>query len=188
MATADISGKKVAFLLTDGVEQIELTSPWQAVQDAGGQPVLVAPKPGQLQGFKGTDKADTFDVDVAVTEADPADYDALVLPGGVINADHLRAESAAVAFARAFFDAHKPVAAICHAPWLLIEAGTADGRRLTSYHTLATDLRNAGAHWVDREVVVDHGLVTSRSPKDLAAFNARMLEEIAEAAHAGQNA
>lgn len=186
MATADISGKNVAFLFTDGVEQIEVTSPWQAVQDAGGRPVLVAPGPGPLQGFKGTDKADTFDVDVVLADADPADYDALVLPGGVINADYLRVESAAVDFARAFFAAHKPVASICHGPWLLIEAGAVDGRRLTSYHTLATDLRNAGAHWVDEEVVVDQGLVTSRSPKDLAAFNAKLLEEIAEGAHGGQ--
>ncbi|MFD1214606.1 type 1 glutamine amidotransferase domain-containing protein [Arthrobacter sp. GCM10027362] len=188
MATADISGKKVAFLLTDGVEQIELTSPWQAVQDAGGQPVLVAPKPGKIQGFEGTDKGDAFEVDVAVGDATPADYDALVLPGGVVNADHLRAESAAIEFTRAFFEAHKPVASICHGPWLLIEAGAVDGRRLTSYHTLATDLRNAGAHWVDQEVVVDQGLVTSRSPKDLPAFNAKLLEEIAEGAHAGQTA
>ncbi|MCG2621517.1 type 1 glutamine amidotransferase [Arthrobacter sp. I2-34] len=188
MAAADISGKKIAFLLTDGVEQVELTSPWQAVKDAGGEPVLVAPKTGQLQGFDGVDKADTFDVDVAVADADPADYDALVLPGGVVNADHLRVEAAAVDFARAFFEAHKPVASICHGPWLLIEAGAVDGRRLTSYHTLATDLRNAGADWVDEEVVVDQGLVTSRSPKDLPVFNAKLLEEVAEGPHAGQTA
>src|SRR3954447_12163145 len=188
MATADISGKKIAFLLTDGVEQVELTSPWQAVKDAGGEPVLVAPKTGQLQGFEGTDKADTFEVDLAVTDADPGDYDALVLPGGVVNADHLRVETAAVEFVRAFFEAHKPVASICHGPWLLVEAGVVQGRRLTSYHTLATDLRNAGADWVDEEVVVDQGLVTSRSPKDLSAFNAKLLEEVAEGPHGGQTA
>jgi protease I len=188
MATADISGKKIAFLLTDGVEQVELTSPWQAVKDAGGEPVLVAPKTGQLQGFQGTDKADTFDVDVAVTDADPADYDALVLPGGVVNADHLRVDKDAQGFTRSFFEQHKPVASICHGPWLLIDAGVVRGRNVTSYHTLETDLRNAGANWTDQEVVVDQGLVTSRNPDDLPAFNSKLVEEISEGEHAGQTA
>ncbi len=188
MSEQNISGKKVAFLLTDGVEQVELTSPWQAVKDAGGEPVLVAPKSGTLQGFKGTEKADTFPVDVAADQARVDDYDALVIPGGVVNADHLRAEKAAVDFTRSFFDAQKPVAVICHGPWILIEAGVTDGRSMTSYHTLATDLKNAGAKWVDEEVVVDQGLVTSRNPNDLPAFNAKLVEEIAEGKHRGQTA
>jgi protease I len=188
MSEHDISGKKVAFLLTDGVEQIELTSPWNAVKEAGGTPTLVSPKTGSLQGFDGLDKADSFDVDLAVAEAKADDFDALVLPGGVVNADFLRVDKDAQAFARAFFEQHKPVASICHGPWLLIEAGVVSGRDLTSYHTLATDLRNAGANWSDEEVVVDQGLVTSRSPGDLGAFNDKLLEEIAEGPHEGQTA
>lgn len=186
MAGSAISGKKVAFLLTDGVEQVELTSPWQAVKEAGGIPKLVSPKPDQVQGLNHVDKADTFDVDIAVGDADAGEFDALVLPGGVVNADALRVDRDSVAFAKAFFDAHKPVAAICHAPWLLIEAGVVGGRSMTSYHTLATDLKNAGANWSDEEVVVDQGLVTSRSPADLDAFNAKMVEEIGEGKHSGQ--
>lgn len=175
-----ISGKKVAFLVTDGVEQAELTSPWQAVKDAGGIPTLVSPKNDTVQGFNHVDKADTFPVDVPVKDADAGDYDALVLPGGVVNADALRVDADAVAFARAFFDAHKPVAAICHAPWLLIEAGVVDGRSMTSYHTLKTDLENAGARWSDREVVIEAGLVSSRSPADLPVFNPAMIDAIGE--------
>jgi protease I len=181
-----IAGKEVAFLLTDGVEQIELTSPWQAVKDAGGQPTLVAPSGGRIQGFNGTDKGDTFEVDLIVTEANASDFDALVLPGGVVNADHLRVDKDAQAFTHAFFEQHKPVASICHGPWLLIEAGVVSGRNVTSYHTLQTDLRNAGANWSDEEVVVDQGLVTSRNPDDLPAFNSKLLEEISEGQHAGQ--
>jgi len=188
MAERSISGKKIAFLLTDGFEQVELTSPWQAVKDAGAEPVLVAPKAGELQGFKGVDKADKFPVDVAADAANAADYDALVIPGGVVNADHLRVEKAAVDFTRAFFQSGKPVASICHGPWILIEAGVTGGRKLTSYHTLATDLKNAGATWVDEEVVVDQGLVTSRNPGDLEAFNAKLIEEVAEGKHGGQTA
>lgn len=188
MSEQSIAGKKVAFLLTDGVEQVELTSPWQAVKDAGGQPTLVAPKSGKLQGFKGTEKGDTFDVDLTVAEANAGDFDALVLPGGVVNADHLRADKGAQAFARSFFEQHKPVASICHGPWLLIDAGVANGRSLTSYYTLETDLKNAGANWSDEQVVVDQGLVTSRTPDDLEAFNAKLIEEIAEGEHAGQTA
>lgn len=184
----NISGKKVAFLLTDGVEQVELTSPWQAVTEAGGQPTLVAPSGGRLQGFNGTDKADTFRVDLTVAEANAADFDALVIPGGVVNADHLRVDKDAQRFTRDFFEQHKPVASICHGPWLLIDAGVVQGRNVTSYHTLATDLKNARANWSDQEVVVDQGLVTSRNPGDLPAFCSAMLEEIREGQHAGQTA
>jgi protease I len=184
----NIAGKKVAFLLTDGVEQVELTSPWNAVKEAGGVPTLVAPKSGSVQGYDGTDKGQTFDVDLTAAEADAADFHALVIPGGVVNADHLRADKDAQAFTRAFFEQHKPVASICHGPWLLIEAGVLSGRSVTSYHTLQTDLKNAGANWSDEEVVVDQGLVTSRNPHDLPAFNDKLLEEIAEGEHAGQTA
>jgi protease I len=188
MSEHDITGKRVAFLLTDGVEQVELTSPWDAVKNAGGEPVLVAPKRGKLQGFEGVEKGDTFDVDLTLKDANAADFHALVIPGGVVNADHLRVDKDAQAFARSFFEQHKPVAAICHGPWLLIDAGVVKGRNLTSYHTLATDLRNAGANWSDQEVVVDQGFVTSRKPDDLPAFNNKVLEEIAEGEHAGQTA
>jgi protease I len=188
MSEHNIAGKKVAFLLTDGVEQVELTSPWNAVKEAGGQPTLVAPQSGKLQGYDGTEKGETFDVDLTVAEANAADFHALVIPGGVVNADHLRVDKDAQAFARAFFEQHKPVASICHGPWLLIDAGVISGRKVTSYHTLQTDLKNAGANWSDEEVVVDQGLVTSRNPGDLPAFNDKMLEEIEEGEHAGQTA
>ncbi len=188
MSEHSINGKKVAFLLTDGVEQVELTSPWQAVKDAGGEPTLVAPSSGRVQGYNGTDKGDTFNVDLTVAEANASDFDALVLPGGVVNADHLRVDKDSQNFVRSFFEQHKPVASICHGPWLLIDAGVIRGRNVTSYHTLQTDLRNAGANWSDEEVVVDQGLVTSRSPKDLPAFNGKLVEEISEGLHAGQNA
>jgi protease I len=188
MTEQSIAGKKVAFLLTDGVEQIELTSPWQAVKDAGGRPTLVAPSAGKIQGFEGTEKGDTFDVDITVADADASDFDALVLPGGVVNADNLRVNRDAQAFARAFFEQHKPVASICHGPWLLIDAGVISGRDVTSYHTLQTDLKNAGANWSDEEVVVDQGLVTSRNPDDLPAFNSKLVEEISEGQHEGQTA
>lgn len=187
MGNANLEGKRIAFLMTDGVEQVEFTSPWEAVTDAGGSPTLISPKSDEVQGFNHVDKGDVFAVDVPLSAAKPDDYDALVLPGGVVNADALRVDTDAQAFARAFFDAHKPVAAICHAPWLLIEAGVADGRTLTSYHTLKTDLKNAGATWRDEEVVVDQGLVTSRSPKDLEAFNAKLIEEVGEGRHRGQH-
>lgn len=188
MSEHNIAGKKVAFLLTDGVEQIELTSPWNAVKDAGGEPTLVAPKSGKLQGYDGTEKGETFDVDLTVDQANASGFHALVIPGGVVNADHLRVDKGAQAFARGFFEQHKPVASICHGPWLLIDAGVVSGRNLTSYHTLQTDLKNAGANWTDEEVVVDQGLVTSRNPDDLPAFNDKLLEEIAEGEHAGQTA
>ena len=186
--TERLDGKTVAFLLTDGVEQVEFTEPWQALEQAGATLYLVSPAERTVRGFHHVDKADVFDVDRAVAEASADDYDALVLPGGVVNADHLRMDAASVGFVRSFFEQHKPVAAICHAPWILIEADVVRGRNLTSYPSLATDLRNAGAEWTDEGVVVDQGLVTSRNPDDLPAFIAKTLEEIAEGAHAGQTA
>ena len=183
----EIQGKRVAFLVAnEGIEQVELTAPWEAVEGAGGEPELVAPESGQAQAMNHLDKADSFDVDRTVAEADPDDYDALVLPGGVANPDVLRTTPEAVEFARAFFEAGKPVAAICHAPWTLIEAGVVDGRTLTSWPSLRTDIRNAGGNWVDEEVHVDSGLVTSRRPDDLEAFCAKAIEEIAEGVHAEQ--
>jgi protease I len=168
----DLTGKKIAFAVAkEGIEQIELTSPWEAVKDAGGQPVLVSVDKGQVQAFNHFDKADTFDVDDTFADADAASYDGLVLPGGVGNPDALRTDSDAVAFVKAFFEADKPVAAICHAPWSLVEADVVRGRTLTSWPSLQTDLRNAGADWKDQEVVVDGNLVTSRNPDDLPAFN-----------------
>lgn len=186
MTTTTLTGKRVAFLLTDGVEQIELTSPWEAVQDAGGAPTLVSPAGDTVQGFEGTTPGDTFTVDAAPGSVSAENFDALVLPGGVVNADHLRLDEDSVDLVRAFFEQHKPVAAICHAPWLLAEAGVLGGRTVTSYPSLRTDLANAGAEWVDEEVVVDQGLVTSRTPDDLPAFNAKLVEEIGEGTHAGQ--
>ncbi len=168
----DLTGKKIAFAVAkEGIEQIELTSPWEAVRDAGGQPVLVSVEKGQVQAFNHFDKADTFDVDDTFADADATSYDGLVLPGGVGNPDALRTDADAVAFVKAFFDADKPVAAICHAPWSLVEADVVRGRTLTSWPSLQTDLRNAGADWKDEEVVVDGNLVTSRKPDDLPAFN-----------------
>jgi protease I len=179
-----IAGKKVAFLVAnEGVEQVELTSPWEAVEQAGGEPVLVAPDAGQVQAFEHLDKGDTFDATEPVADADPNDYDALVLPGGVANPDILRTVPEAVEFTRSFFEAGKPVAAICHGPWTLVEAGVVDGRTLTSWPSLQTDIRNAGGAWVDEEVHVDAGLVTSRKPDDLEAFNAKLVEEVAEGVH-----
>jgi protease I len=173
---ASLAGRKVAFLVAaEGIEQVELTEPWQAVEKAGGEPVLVSPETGRVQAFDHLDKADTFDVDVAVADARVDDYAGLVLPGGVANPDALRLDADAVGFVKAFFEAGKPVAAICHAPWVLAEAGVVSGKRLTSWPSLQTDLRNAGAEWVDEEVVVDGALVTSRKPDDLPAFNERLV-------------
>jgi protease I len=183
---APLDGKRIAFVATDGVEQIELTRPWDAIKDAGGTPELVSIRSGRIQGFNHLDKADTFDVDHAVSEARVGDYDGLVLPGGVANPDELRTHEDVVQFVRGFFETGKPVAAICHAPWTLIEADVVKGRTLTSWPSLRTDLRNAGANWVDEEVHVDEGLTTSRKPDDLDAFCAKAVEEIAEGVHAGQ--
>ena len=186
MAEHDLSGKKVAILVAHGFEQIELTSPKEALEEAGAKTHIVSPADGRVKGWQHTEWGDEFDVDVPLDQASETEYDALVLPGGQMNPDNLRANDDAVAFARAFFDAHKPVAAICHGPWLLVEAGVVEGRRVTSYHSIQTDLKNAGAEWVDEEVVVDSGLVTSRSPDDLPAFNRKLVEEVAEGRHAGQ--
>ena len=170
---------KVAVLATDGVEQVELDRPWQALEEAGAEPVLVSLDTGTITAYEHIDKGDTKKVDAVVSSADPDDYAALVLPGGVINGDFVRADADAVAFVTSFFDAGKPVAAICHAPWVLAEAGVVRGRQLTSWPSLQTDLRNAGATWVDEEVVVDGNLITSRKPDDLDAFSAAIVEEFA---------
>ena len=187
---ADIlNGKKIAFLVAkEGVEQIELTEPWKAVEAAGGAPELISPEQGQVQAFDHLDKADTFNVDRTVAEANPSDYDALVLPGGVANPDFLRTNEQAVAFVRSFFEAGKPVGAICHGPWTLVEADVVRGRTLTSWPSLKTDIRNAGGTWVDEEVHVDNGLVTSCKPDDLPAFDSKIVEEFAEGVHEEQRA
>ena len=183
----ELSGKRIAILVAnEGIEQVELTEPRKALEDAGAETDLIAPESGEVQAFDHLDKADTFPVDVAVGDASASDYDGLVLPGGVANPDNLRTEPEAVEFVRAFFEAGKPVGAICHAPWTLIEASVVDGRTLTSFPSLQTDLRNAGAEWVDEEVVVDAGLVTSRNPDDLPAFNSKIVEEFAEGVHSEQ--
>ena len=173
-----LDGKKVAFLATDGVEQVELTEPWKAVEDEGGSPELISLESGQILGFQHLDHGDKFSVDRTVSDASAADYDGLVLPGGVANPDFLRANDDAVKFVRDFFEAGKPVAAICHGPWTLVEADVVRGRTLTSYASIKTDIKNAGGEWVDEEVHVDAGLVTSRNPDDLPAFNAKLVEEI----------
>jgi deglycase len=182
----ELQGKKVAFLATDGVEQIEYTEPRKAVEQAGAQAHLVSLEPGEIQGFNHLDKGDRFPVDVAVAEARADDYDGLVLPGGVANPDFLRANPDAVRFVRSFFEAGKPVASICHGAWTLVEAGVVEGRTLTSWPSIRTDIENAGGTWVDKEVHVDRGLVTSRKPDDLPAFCAKTIEEIAEGVHAEQ--
>jgi protease I len=177
--SAALSGKQVAFLVAgEGIEQVELTEPWKAVQEAGGTPKLVSPQEGEVQGFNHLDKADTFPVDVQAADADVSSFDALVLPGGVANPDALRMDKDAVAFVRSFVESGKTVAAICHAPWSLIEAGVLQGRTLTSWPSLQTDIRNAGATWVDEEVVVDGNLISSRKPDDLKAFCSKLVEAL----------
>jgi protease I len=182
----ELQGKTIAFLATDGVEQVEYTEPRKAVEQAGGTAHLVALEAGQIQGYNHLDKGDTFPVDKAVAEVSADDYDGLVLPGGVANPDALRADDDAVRFVRAFFEAGKPVASICHGAWTLVEADVVRGRTLTSWPSIKTDIVNAGGTWVDEEVQTDRGLVTSRKPADLPAFNAKIIEEFAEGVHAEQ--
>jgi len=187
MASDKLKGRRIAFLVApEGAEQVELTEPWKAVEEAGGAPELISTDSGEIQAFNHLDRADTFPVDRTVSEADASEYDGLVLPGGVANPDFLRADEDAVGFVRDFFEQAKPVGVICHGPWTLIEADVVRGRTITSWPTLKTDLRNAGANWVDEEVVVDQGLVSSRKPDDLPAFCSKVIEEICEGEHAEQ--
>src|SRR3954454_23468385 len=178
-----LDGKKIAFVAADGVEQVELTQPWEAVKNAGAEVELLSLESGQIQGFNHLDHGDKFDVDGTVADADASNYDGLVLPGGVANPDFLRVDDDVRSFVRSFFEAGKPVAAICHGPWTLIDAGVVEGMTLTAWTSLKTDLENAGANWVDEEVHVDRGLTSSRKPDDLPAFNAKIVEEFAEGRH-----
>ncbi|HTV22172.1 MAG TPA: type 1 glutamine amidotransferase domain-containing protein [Polyangiaceae bacterium] len=183
-----LTGKRFAILATNGFEQSELEEPRKAIQEAGGHAEVVSLHQGQIRGWQHTDWGNSVPVDVTIEKADSDHYDGLVLPGGVINPDKLRMDPEAVEFVRAFVQAGKPIAAICHGPWTLINAGGVRGRKLTSWPSLQADLENAGGHWVDQQVVVDQGLVTSRKPDDLPAFNRKMIEEFAEGAHARRNA
>jgi protease I len=179
-----LNGKKVAILVENGFEEVELVKPKEALEEAGAQTHIVSPAPGnKVRGWQHTDWGDEFPVDVPLNQAKADDYDALLLPSGVMNPDKLRRNEQALQFVRSFFEAGKPVAVICHGPWTLIDAGVVKGRKITSYHTVQTDLKNAGAEWVDQEVVVDNGLVSSRNSDDIPAFNRKMLEEIAEGQH-----
>ncbi|HVV57494.1 MAG TPA: type 1 glutamine amidotransferase domain-containing protein [Gaiellaceae bacterium] len=186
MAEQQLEGKRVAIIAADMFEQVELVEPRKALEDAGAQTELISMKPGEIQGFNHFDPADKVKVDKAIEEADASDYDALMIPGGVGNPDLMRGDENMVEFVRAFFEAGKPVAAICHGPWMLVEADVVRGRKVTSWPTLQTDIRNAGGNWVNEEVVTDQGLVTSRKPDDIPAFNEKMIEEIREGTHAGQ--
>jgi protease I len=179
-----LDGKKVAILVAGGFEQVEMTKPRKALDEAGAETKIVSPKSGQIQGMHHADKGDKFDVDLTLEEAPPEDFDALLIPGGLFNPDELRANVDALEFTRHFFDAGKPVAAICHGPWVLIDAGVVRGRTLTSWPHIKTDIKNAGGKWVNEEVVVDNGLVTSREPDDIPAFNQKMIEEFGEGKHA----
>ncbi len=179
----ELEGKRVAFLFTEGVEQVELTEPLDAIRKAGADAELISLQTGEVQMFNHLDKGDVITAEQAVSDADASGYDGLVIPGGVANPDALRADPQAVGFVRAFFEQDKPVGIICHGPWMLVEADVARGRTVTSWPSLETDLRNAGADWVDEQVVVDNGLVTSRKPDDLKAFCAKIVEEFAEGRH-----
>jgi protease I len=179
----NLSGKKIAILATDGFEQDELLSPLAALKKVQADVKIVSPSKQAIKGWNHTDWGKTVPVDVKLSEADAENFDALVLPGGVINPDHLRREPEAVQFVKTFFETGKPIAAICHGPQMLIEADVVRGRKVTSFSSIKTDLKNAGAEWMDQEVVVDQGIVTSRSPDDLPAFNAKMIEEFAEGVH-----
>ncbi|MDB6154005.1 MAG: glutamine amidotransferase [Chthoniobacteraceae bacterium] len=176
--------KRVAILAADGFEQVELEEPKQALEDAGATVTIVSPKSGKIQGMNHLEMGDTFEVDMVLDDAKPEEFDALLLPGGAVNPDTLRSTPAALDFVRAFFNGGKPIAAICHAPWVLADAGVLKGRKLTSWPAIQNDLKNVGALWVDEEVVVDKGLVTSRKPADIPAFNAKMIEEFVEGIHA----
>lgn len=183
-----LENKTIAVLVTKGFEQIEFEEPVKALRNEGGRPILVSPEEGEVKAWKHDRWGEDFEVDLRLQEANADDFDALLLPGGVMNPDYLRTNEAAVDFVRTFFEQHKPVASICHGPWMLVEADVVQGRTVTSYPSLRTDLKNAGAHWVDEEVVVDEGLVTSRNPDDLDAFVAKMVEEFCEGKHEGQTA
>src|SRR6266404_1379114 len=178
-----LGGKKVAILVADGFEQVEMTKPREALEEAGAETKIVSLKSGQIQGLHHADKGDKFDVDLTVTDARPAEFDALMIPGGLFNPDALRSNKDALEFARHFFRESKPVAAICHGPQVLISADLVRGRKMTSWPAIQADMRNAGARWVDEEVVVDNGLVTSRKPDDIPAFNKKMIEEFCEGRH-----
>src|ERR1700685_3920092 len=186
--TNKLNGKRIAILATDGVEQVELTEPRKALDAAGAKTELVSPAKGKLRAWQHMEKGDKFPVDVELDAADPNNYDALVLPGGVANPDQLRTMPKAVQFVKSFFEQEKPVAAICHAPWMLVEADVVRGRTVTSWPSLQTDLKNAGGKWVDEEVVTEQGLVTSRKPDDIPAFNRKIIEEFAEGKHKAQAA
>ena len=178
-----LQGKRVAVLATDGFEEVELTEPIERLRMEGAEVAIVSPKPGEIKSWVHGEWGRSFTVDVSLGDADVSRFDALVLPGGVINPDRLRREPAAVEFVRAFYDADKPIAAICHGPWMLVEAGVVRGLKMTSFSSIRTDVANAGADWVDEPVVVDRGIVTSRKPDDIPAFNDKMVEEIAEGLH-----
>jgi len=179
----NLQGKKVAILVANGFEQVEMTEPKKALEQAGAQTDIISPEKGEVKGWNHTEWGDSFPVDQQLDSANPQRYDALLLPGGVMNPDHLRVNQKAVAFVKSFAEAGKPIAAICHGPWTLIEAGAVKGRTMTSFPSIKTDLINAGARWTDQEVVTDNGLVTSRNPDDIPAFNRKMIEEFAEGAH-----
>ena len=183
-----MKNKRVAILATDGVEEVELLEPKKALEDAGARAEVISPKDGKIKGWNRTEWGQQISVDLNLKSADANNYDALLLPGGVMNPDHLRQDPKAVQFVKSFFGAHKPVAAICHGPWMLVEAGVVKGRKLTSWPSLQTDIRNAGGEWTDQQVVTDQGLVTTRKPDDIPAFNKKMIEEFAEGRHKLQHA